>query len=1024
MLVSSLLTLAFLTNADIDTYVPYRGRPVLSVEIDAPAEENPKELRELVAIEPGYLLSTSNVQEAIKRLYALGRFSSVEVYAQRILGTVELRFFLQATQRLRRIHFEGLSKISADRLHTGVKILPGDEITSDTLERANTELLAQLKKLGYPDAQTITRIEKTELPNTVDLIATIHEGKAVRISAISFSGTLAIPAGELRKQLSSQPGAVFDQEVLEKDWHFLENLYRDRGFLQARVEAPLVQINKRRATIEFQIDANRRHAFLFRGNELFSDRTLQDLLPTLRGPLRDSDISAFTSRILDRYRRAGRFLVKLNIRSLWDPSRNQINYVLEINEGPPVVVHDILFSGNTLFSSALLVEQIESKLRSSLNDDALFETLYDSDILPEDNKTHPQRKVSPEQCWLPNVYEQALEEIADAYRERGYLNVTVGPAIATFEKNSVHVAIHVAEDVQTTVQAVQFRNNSAFSSAELLEGLERAINSKLGTANFLGEGVSQAALEDGRIALVKMYRDRGYLYAQVFTEFSFSENRNTVEVTYRFEEGPQVRIQRILVRGHQFTRESLIRSRISLRPGDLYRLEQVLDDQRSIASLGVFSSVRVRLIEEERADELKDVVAEVIERDRGTLSPKLGVSTADGLRLGMLFSFNNVLGSASTFNASVSANRQVFFGLYGQLADTMRQRYQEDFDFLQTIEREIRMGIRTPRIVGLPLDPFFHFDFVYERDNAIPYSLDSLAAIWGADIFPTRALNIAIEPQVGVTDLRCATQGNSSQCIAAVGSRNAGARRIEQDGTRWLFKVGPSITLDLRDNPLNPSRGVFANLRGSYAIGGATTKPLALNSKLRLDEFTRLSFVKMEAGVTGYVPLSNTVVALLVRGGRIWNLVPNVGVPVDERFFLGGRNDLRGFVEKNLIPEDVCVRAPGFPLRTCPDSTRLSQDDTQSGPPISNGGHFYALARGELRIPVREALALRLFSDVGNLWFYSPTRDSLNVRAGLGTGLSYATPVGPLAMDVGFNPWRRTRNAEPLVQLHFAVGVF
>src|SRR5689334_14546166 len=87
----------------VDALAPYRGRPVLSIEIDTPVDDDVVELKRLIAIQPGFLLATDDVDAALKRLYALGRFSDVGVTAERRQGTVSLHFYVRPMRRLREL---------------------------------------------------------------------------------------------------------------------------------------------------------------------------------------------------------------------------------------------------------------------------------------------------------------------------------------------------------------------------------------------------------------------------------------------------------------------------------------------------------------------------------------------------------------------------------------------------------------------------------------------------------------------------------------------------------------------------------------------------------------------------------------------------------------------------------------------------------------------------------------------------------------------------------------------------------
>ena len=80
-LIACIIT-ALVGTATPDKLSPYRGQPVVAINIDAPITENPEELKKLISIEPGFLLGTTDLHTSIKRLYSLGRFSNVIVHAK------------------------------------------------------------------------------------------------------------------------------------------------------------------------------------------------------------------------------------------------------------------------------------------------------------------------------------------------------------------------------------------------------------------------------------------------------------------------------------------------------------------------------------------------------------------------------------------------------------------------------------------------------------------------------------------------------------------------------------------------------------------------------------------------------------------------------------------------------------------------------------------------------------------------------------------------------------------------------
>jgi outer membrane protein assembly factor BamA len=187
--------------------------------------------------------------------------------------------------------------------------------------------------------------------------------------------------------------------------------------------------------------------------------------------------------------------------------------------------------------------------------------------------------------------------------------------------------------------------------------------------------------------------------------------------------------------------------------------------------------------------------------------------------------------------------------------------------------------------------------------------------------------------------------------------------------------LGISQTLDFRDNVLSPSRGWIWNMgieadtiAGEVAFGKATT---------------RLSY---------YLPIKKKyLLALGARGGLI---LPLTSVPIDERFFNGGASSVRSFRERELGPQDL------------------------NGHFI--GGEAYTTFNAEFQFPLKDALFGAVFVDAGNLHSALDDAGIEDMRYAVGVGLRYKLPVGPVRLDVGFNP--NPKLGEAWGAIHFSFG--
>ncbi|MFL6588945.1 MAG: outer membrane protein assembly factor [Chthoniobacterales bacterium] len=218
------------------------------------------------------------------------------------------------------------------------------------------------------------------------------------------------------------------------------------------------------------------------------------------------------------------------------------------------------------------------------------------------------------------------------------------------------------------------------------------------------------------------------------------------------------------------------------------------------------------------------------------------------------------------------------------------------------------------------------------------------------------------------------------------------------DTSYFVSSIGLVQTLDLRDNKLNPSRGFVFDSTVDFATS-------ALGSNV--------NFVRSTARVSYYIPFGHepkpgfpdkrTMLALGARAGIIHSLESGgtspAEIPIDERFFNGGNTTVRSFGERDLGPHD-------------------------HGDPI--GGEFFTVFNVEYIFPIYGELLGAVFFDAGNLLpnssdpFESVTAGLDDMRYGIGVGLRYKLPIGPVRLDYGYNPDRRA--GEDVGAFHFSFG--
>ena len=201
----------------------------------------------------------------------------------------------------------------------------------------------------------------------------------------------------------------------------------------------------------------------------------------------------------------------------------------------------------------------------------------------------------------------------------------------------------------------------------------------------------------------------------------------------------------------------------------------------------------------------------------------------------------------------------------------------------------------------------------------------------------------------------------------------------KQDQHVRLSTLAANLTRDTRDNVLDEHKGVLQSVELDF-------NPSKLGSSV--------NFMKLTGQAAYYKQgFHNIVWANSLRIGLAQPFA-NSRVPLSEAFFTGGGNSLRGF------PLDGA--GPQRQVYVCPSSTANCKISIQ----VPAGGNELLLINSEARIPLpfKKGLGLVTFYDGGNVFPNVGFRNFTSLYSNnVGLGLRYATPVGPVRIDLGQN---------------------
>jgi outer membrane protein assembly complex protein YaeT len=787
----------------------------------------------------------------------------------------------------------------------------------------------------------------------MDITVLANAGERARAGTVTLVDNTPFAEEELRDQLRLETGAPITSERLSQSIERVRNWLVDRGYLGARVTITRGTYDPQtnRIPLEARVLAGVNIQVRIEGADI-SSGTLRRLLPFYAEGAVDEDLLEEGRRNLREYFQGeGYFDAEVEYTTFGilgvDELAPQTNsptgqtgvIAYDVTRGARYRLVGVSIDGQRYFGE----ETLRARLR----------------IEPAAFASRGRFSVA-----LLAADEASLRGL---YQANGFRDVEVtGEVVRNYEETPEHlfVRFHIVEGRQTRVGELQIDGNSALSDDELLNVI----------GSTPGQPFSDFNVTTDRDNVLALYYDRGFPDAR-FTPTANplppgdNDTGPRASLTYRIEEGPQQRVAGILLDGYAHTRRGVIEREVQIRPGQPLSEGAVVETQRRLYDLGIFSRVSIAPQNPGGSDTDKTMVVLVNEARRYTIgygggfeAQRLG-GAGSGPVSGQLivsprgifqFSKLNFSGRADTLSFRARASSLQGRGLVTYNSSNYFGWRNLSFQLSGLFEKSRNVLTFTSTR--------------YEGSLQLLYRLSPGSSI--AWRYSYRRIN-ADDLQVSPEQIPLYSQPT----------------RVSFFGATWLR--------DRRDNAADATRGTLNTV--SVDLIGRRLGSSA-------------SFLRVFMQNSSYTPFARGLV--FARSTRVGVSTPfgsslSTDIPLPERFFAGGGTTLRGFGLNQAGPRDPQT---GFPV----------------------GGLAMVMFNQELRFPMRlpwvgSRVGGGIFYDAGNVFsrlgnvslrtaplapVFDPAQPTLCVANcsndlayfshTIGFALRYDTPVGPVSIDLGY----------------------
>ena len=606
--------------------------------------------------------------------------------------------------------------------------------------------------------------------------------------------------------------------------------------------------------------------------------------------------------------------------------------------------------------------------------------------------------------------EEARQKIIEVYQGRGFTDVSVQFRVDPIDekRGTARVVFTVNEGVKGAVRAIHFEGNAHFSEKVLRKQMKTRGRTPIYFVDKSGR-LDEVQLEQDLDKIREFYQDHGYIDVEVKNVRRERTEKGPMVITVVISEGPQYHVRKLTVSGYQVAREDKIRGLLKMKEASVYSPKQLRDDAKAVADAygsGGYVDLVVLPEGEPAGPAQIDVHYKIEEGDRSfvnRINIEGNTRTKDKvIRREVLVAPGDVF---NTVRVDITKKRLENLGYFAKV-----ETYPEETDIpgrkdLTILVQEKRTGSLSfgggfstvDQLVGFAELTQGNFDlfnwpsftgggqkfrlrlqYGTQRKDFIlaltePYFLDRRLSLSG-QLFYTEAnylsaqydqrnYGFSTELRKPINSYIYASLGYTLQDVDIFNvDPSASDFILSQAGSTLESKIFGSVVYDSRDNVLLSHRGQRITFSPFIAGGflGGDTQVYAL--ALEGSQYFHLP--------KDLILLINGEIATVSQWGN------GTDVPIYERLFLGGSNNLRGFPFREVGPQD------------------------SNGEPT--GGKSMARSTVELTFPIIEKARGAIFYDTG---FVNDSQWSFgfnHIASDIGVGLRLDLPIGPLRLDYGY----------------------
>ncbi len=880
------------------------------------------------------------------------------------------------------------SRMYRDMARRLIRLKPGDSLTESKIK-------ASVDALSLSERFAKIHVDTESDGNNETVVFTLTPFRFIR--DITIGGNYPLFEKDVLNRMTIYVGDVFRPEDVAKQGDAIVELYKREGYIDPKVDVSVISgETSDNVSIGVQIEKGapclpgRLH---FEGNQAIGVTWLKPRMKTWRfgllmGAVRFTEdrLKKDIDNLKEYYRKQGFAEVEIDYRLNTERDYPEVDVTVIIKEGP---LYKVKFKGNEYFWGHTLKKDLTLFTQGNRYDLGVRKSIRNMrqrylkkgftgvEIAAQ---SQDYRDAGVEVKKIVFDINEGPRTLVSQVEIHGNISVSkkdIDKQVLTRPPGWFHSGAFVEETLNEDIFAINtLYLNQGYQEAEVTSqttftpdhhkvavaiNIEEGKQTLVGTVLVRGGEVSGLDIQkkDLRLKSGQPFRanilttdennlsglvsEKGYPHVIVSSKVSMNTDNTRADVIYEINPGPKVHLGEIFVGGNLKTREHVVLRELESDPDNPLSLQKLTDGQRALRDLDIFKSVQYKALGLAEKQDSVNLFVEVQENKPYYTQFSLGYDSEILYYGGAEVGNHNFMG----MNRDIWAKAEI-----------------------RQVGPLVEAGFAEPRLFDSRISMNTKLYFDREEEVNKTYGANELGGFVGfgrswTDNFDT-------------------TLGFDLKQIDLFGGGEDDYDR--ENDPRTVLVTTPALIYDSRDSFIRPTFGWFSTF--SVDISKRIEKP-----KVASDDFFKYNYDLRYY----YTPIEHLTLAWMTRLGHI-EPYGNDEPPIDQLFYLGGINNVRGFKENEL---------------------RLNNDGDGMGGKTSLVGSF------EARIDIGWNLDLTTFFDIGSVQNVIPNKEGIRegsdeFRSSVGLGLRYMTAIGPIGLLYGHK--LEVKDGESPGRIHISIG--